>query len=173
MKKKLLCLLLVLTLFTVIGCGNKNDNIDKTTGNKVTNMVTIGEEQFKLDSSADLYSLHYKRNFVDFYTDAIGDMRTMSYTKDDNLVFEVRVMYDEGRSVSELKAITETQTGASATSKVVNGIEYVYYEYTSTDGLTVHHYIYAYNGKAYSIGFFLGESAGNIEEVFMNGVSFE
>lgn len=96
----------------------------------------------------------------------------MNYIKGD-LVFEVRMMYDDSRSDSELKAIVETQTGAKEQSKEINGIKYIYYEYTSDEGDIVHHYMYVYEGKVYSIGFFLGKNPGDIEEVFMNNIYFE
>ena len=154
MKKKIiLSLLIIFALFTITGCGNSNNSeetIDQT-----------------------LKSIHYKENYVDFHSDAIGNIRTMSYIKQEKVIFEVRVMYDENRSLSELKATLETQTGAKEQSKEINGIKYIYYEYKNDDNLNVHHYMYVYDGKVYSIGFFLGENYGNIEEIFMNNVSFE
>ena len=176
MKKKIiLSLLLVVTLIIVTGCSTKENNNSSTKGNSKSssNVVTINKEKFELDSSRNLENLHYKENYVDFQTDQIGYMRTMSYSKDGKLVFEVRTMYDESRSDSELKAIISAQTNAKEQEKEINGIKYIYYEYTQEENVTVHHYIYVHKNKAYTIAFFLGENPGNIEEVFMNNVSFE
>ena len=176
MKKKIiLSLLIIFALFTITGCDNSN-NSEETINNNSNddkNVVTIQGEKYKLKSDQTLKSIHYKENYVDFHSDAIGNIRTMSYTKQEKVIFEVRVMYDENRSLSELKATLETQTGAKEQSKEINGIKYIYYEYKTDDNLTVHHYMYVYDGKVYSIGFFLGENYGNIEEIFMNNVSFE
>lgn len=172
MKKRfLLSLLVIVTFFAIMGCGKSNgSNNQKTNDNK--DVVTIQGQQYKLKSEQSLQKLHYKENYIDFYSDAIGNMRTMSFFKQEKLIFEVRMMYDESRSLSELKAIVETQNGAKEQSKEINGIKYVYYEYQTKDNSTVHHYMYVYDGKVYTIGFFLGENYGNIEDVFMNNVSF-
>ncbi len=175
MKKKFLLYLFVLTsVFTITGCGNsRNSQTISNNSNDDKNVVTIQGEKYRLKSDQTLNSLHYKENYVDFYSDAIGNMRTMSYTKQGKLIFEVRIMYDENRSLSESKAIIETQSSAREQSKEINNIKYIYYDYKNKDDVTVHLYMYVYNGKVYSIGFFLGENYGNIEEVFMNNVFFE
>lgn len=175
MKKKILLVLLVIVaLFTVTGCG-KSNNSDGKTNNTSDNkeIVTIQGEKFKLKSKTSLYDINYNENYVDFHTDRIGNVRIMNYTKQEKVVFEVRIMYDDTRSLSELKAILETQTGAKEQSKELNGIKYIYYEYKTSDNLIAHHYMYVHKGKVYSVGFFLGENPGNIEEVFMNNVLFE
>ena len=175
MLKKISLSLLIITLFTLSGCG-KSQNIESNTIPSKTSLkdvVTIGNEQFELNSSDNLYDMHYKENYVDFHTDRIGNTKIMNYNSNDEFVFEVRMMYDDSRSDSELRAIIETQTGAKEQSKEINGIKYIYYEYISDDGDTVHHYMYIHNGKVYSIGIFLGKNPGNIESVFMNNVSFE
>lgn len=172
MKKKLiLSILVIVTLFTITGCSKSNSNVNNNLKDN-KEIVTIQGEQFRLKSEQTLNELHYKENYVDFHSDAIGNMRTMNYTKEGNLIFEVRIMYDENRSVEELQAIVETQYNTKAQSKEINGIKYIYYEYEGEDGVTIHHYLYVHNRKVYSIGFFLGENYGNIEEVFMNNVSF-
>lgn len=166
---------IIICLLVVTGC-SKSQNIESNTVPSKTekkDIVTIGSEQFELNSSDNLYDMHYKENYVDFHTDRVGNTKIMNYNSNDEFVFEVRMMYDDSRSDSELKAIIETQTGAKEQSKEINGIKYIYYEYTSDDGDTVHHYMYIHNGKAYSIGIFLGKNPGNIESVFMNNVSFE
>ena len=174
-KKLLLGLLVIVGLFAITGCG-KSSNIETNINKKINDnkeVVTIQGEKFNLSSERVLGGIHYQENYVDFNTDQIGNMRTMNYSKEGKSIFEVRVMYDENRSDSELKAIVETQTGAKQQSKEINGIKYIYYEYTADDGATVHHYMYVFNGKVYTIGFFLGEKPGDIEEVFMNNVSFK
>lgn len=184
MKKKVLIIIALIVvlgigLFTLTGCGkntNNNENsssVKSSTETKDNTVVRIGAETFKLNSDRDFNNIHYKENYVDFNTDQIGNMRTMSFSKEGKTIFEIRVMYDENRSDSELKAIVETKTGAKEQSKEINDIKYIYYEYSTDDGLTAHHYMYVYNGKVYSIGFFLGENPGNIEEIFMNNVRFE
>ena len=168
-KKIILCLLVLIGIFAITGCGSSKAT-DNTSDKKV--VVTVQGKSFNLDVDIDLGGLHYKENNVDFHIDPLNNMRTMNYTKDGNIVFEVRTMYDENRSIEELKAILSTELNAEEQSKKVNGIEYIYYEYKSDD-LMVHHYIHVYNGKVYTIAFFLGEDPGDIEDVFMNELSFK
>ncbi len=171
MKKNIIIIcLLVISLFTIVGCGKKNT---KDNSKEDSTIVTVQKEKFELKNENKLNAMHYKENYVDFHTDAIGNIRTMSYTKEGNFIFEVRFMFDENRSEEELKATLEAQTGAKEKSKEINGNKYIYYEYKSEDGLTTHHYIHAHKGKLYSIAFFLTNKPGNIEEVFMNNVTFE
>ena len=125
MKKKiLLCLLVMVGVLIITGCGkNGESNINtKQEVSKEKNIVTIEGEKYKLDSSDNLYNLHFQENYVDFHTDRIGNTKIMNYNSNDEFVFEVRMMYDDSRSDSELKAIVETQTGAKEQSKEINGI---------------------------------------------------
>ena len=169
MKRIVTSLILILCILTAAGCGPKEGGSEKTASG---NIVEIQGEKFELKSTRDLEGIHYKENYVDFQTDALSNMRIMSYPKGSDPIFEVRVMYDESRSLSELKAIVETNASTKEQSKTIAGTEYVYFEYTGTSGETVHHYITVFDGKSYSIGFFLFGDAGNLEEVFMNNVSF-
>ncbi len=172
--KKILLSFLIITAFFLTACGNSNSReISNNQNESDKDIVTIQGIKYKLKSTQTLKNLHYKENYIDFHSDAIGNMRTMSYIKGEKLIFEVRMMYDENRSLSELKAIIETQNKVKEQSKEINNIKYIYYDYKNESNATVHLYMYAYNGKAYSIGFFLGEDYGNIEEVFMNNISFE
>lgn len=172
MRKKLFFILFILEIFCCITGCEKTKQEQNNTSSK-TDIVTIQGETFQLKSKTSLSDIHYKENYVDFHTDQIGNTRIMNYVKQENTIFEIRIRYDEDRSLSELKAIIETQPNAKEQSKEINNIKYIYYEYNVEDNLKVHHYIYDYKGKVYSIGFFLGENCGNIEEVFMNSVTFE
>ena len=125
MKKKILfCLLVMVGVLTFTGCGKSVDSVSNTKQDisDNTDVVTIEGEKFKLNSSDNLYNLHFKENYVDFHTDTIGNYKIMNYINVD-LVFEVRMMYDDSRSDSELKAIVETQTGAKEQSKGIKGIK--------------------------------------------------
>ena len=188
MKKRLIMismisLILIMGVFTLTGCGDGNEDTknSKSTNTAVyndnnqedKNIVKIGDEKFKLKSEANIQNCYFLENYVDFQTDTIGDIKKMTYKPNGKLAFEVRVMGDDGRSIEELKALITTKYKCQEQSKEINGNKYVYFEYNAEDGVKVHHYIFVYSGKAYSIGFFLGENPGNIEEVFMNNVSFK
>lgn len=69
MKKKIILgLLVIVGLLTITGCGNSGNSQTNTKQDvsKEKNVVTIEGEKFKLNSSDNLYNLHFKENYVDF-----------------------------------------------------------------------------------------------------------
>ena len=183
MKKKVpviaLIVVLGLGLFALASCGNNagsdngsanNGSENNSAAQKESAVVTIGNESFDLKNETELVGLHYLENYVDFNTDRIGNVKSMSYNYDGAFSFEVRVNCDEEHSYDEVKALMNEY---EEKTKEVNGIVYTYYEYKSSLEDDVHYYLYEYDHKPYSIVFFLGENPGNIEEVFMNNVRFE
>ena len=172
MKKIFLSLLVILSIFGFTGCGSSNKEVSNNSSNKKSNevYVTIGSDKYELNDKTELNELHYLNNYVDFNTDRVGNTRTMSFNYDGKFSFEVRVNYQDEHSIDEVKELLDEY---EEKTKEVNGIKYFYYEYKNDLGDIVHYYLYEYNNKPYSIIFFLGENPGNIEEVFMNNVSFK
>ena len=170
MRKKIIIILCIIGIF-VTGCGNRvdsnNDNNKKKNSEAV--YVTIDGERFELHSREDLMGIHYRENYVDFNTDAVGNVRLMRYTKGGKFLFEVRVVYDENKTFAEAKELLNEYTEMNRT---INGINYAYYEYKTDDNMDSHVYLYEYNNVVYMVVFILGEDAGNIEKVFMNNVTF-
>ncbi len=166
MKKILSIFLALILVLGLAACGEKKDS---SSGN----VVEIQGELFMLDSTKDFHGMHYKENCVDFQSYDFDDneIRSLSYQKGDELVFSISIFYDKDSTLSQLKERIEKYYDATEQATTVNGIDYVYYEYTD-EGYPVHHYIYATKGENYTIGFSLGNDPGNIEEVFMNNVTF-
>ena len=162
--------LIMLLLFLSIGCGRQEPKKMNNELNENVNIVTINNEIFNLKSSASLKSMHYKENYVDFRTDAVGNIRIMRYQKSDDFFFEIRLTFEENHTYDEVKKLLNQY---QEKQKVINGVNYAYYEYKNDVGNDVHYYLCKYNNIAYSIIFFLGDNPGNIEEVFMNNVTFE
>ena len=140
--------------------GKKNDNVVR---------IKIGDEEFKLDSKDNLYNMHYNENYVDFYTDAIGDVRIMQYSKKGEMVFQVRMAYDDNKGYDEIKNLISGYQGI----KSINGIGYDYFDYITDDNYNAHVYSYYYNNASYVIMFISKIDMSNLEEVFMNNVYFE
>ena len=167
-------LVLVVGLAMLAGCGGTGEGGSGKAGQVKADstVVVIGEEQFKLSSSAEMGAMHYLENYVDFHTDQIGIIRTMSYGVGDTFHFEIRMITVEGQSLEEAKAAVETTSGTTEQTREINGVSYVYYEYVNDQGTPVHFYLHVHDGQVYTIVFFLGEDPGNIEDVFMGNVSF-
>lgn len=146
----------------------KKDN--KKEDKKEEAVVTIGDETHVLKNEANVGSIYYLENYVDFNTDQVGNVRIMSYNYNGEFSFDIRVNYEEEHTIDEVKAMMSEYTEGQ---KEVNGITYTYYEYKNSLGDDAHYYLYEYNGHPCSFVFFLGKNPGNIEEVFMNNVSFK
>lgn len=168
MKKLFLSLIVLLCLFSLTGCGNnvKKNEVQNTKDNEV--IIKINDEVFKLKSEANLKDLHYRENYVDFHTDAIGKMRTMSYSKNGELVFEVRLLYEDEHSFDEVNKLIEGESQI----KKINGIDYTYHEYTK-NGNIMHVYLHNYKNITYTIIFALKKSMDDFEKTYMNNVYFE
>ena len=180
MKKKILVIIIIvilgLGLLLLTGCGNKNEenanNTKNSSDEKVEDVyITIGNNQYKLGNKTKLNGLHYLENYVDFNTDSIGNTKSMSFNYEGSFSFEVRINCEEEHSIDEVKSLVLGEYQEQ--TKTVNGITYSYYEYKSNLNDDVHYYLHEHNNKVYSIAFFLGETHGDIEEVFMNNVKFE
>ena len=150
----------------------KDENKDKKKEEtkKEEAIVKIGDETHVLKNEANVGSIYYLENYVDFNTDRVGNTRMMSYNYNGEFSFDIRVNYEEEHSIDEVKAMMSEYTEGK---KEVNGITYTYYEYKNNLGDDAHYYLYEYNGHPCSFVFFLGKNPGNIEEVFMNNVSFK
>ena len=165
MRKFILGIILIM-LLSITGC-NKDIKKENDTKNDDV-IVNIGDETFKLKSKRVLKNIQYLENYVDFKTDAIGNMRTMSYMEGEEYLFEVRVMYDEKNSLEE----TKKKVNHEEKKKVINDIEYSYYDYKNSTDNIVHLYLYNYKNITYSIMFIFKNDLPEFEKTFMDNVKF-
>ena len=165
MRKFILGIILIM-LLSITGC-NKDIKKENDTKNDDV-IVNIGDETFKLKSKRVLKNIQYLENYVDFKTDAIGNMRTMSYMKGEEYLFEVRVMYDEKNSLEE----TKKKVNHEEKKKVIGDIEYSYYDYKNSTDNIVHLYLHNYKNITYSIMFIFKNDLPEFEKTFMDNVEF-
>lgn len=107
MKRGILFVLLII-VFLATACEKANSKKEEENHSSM-DYITIQKEQFKLVQSTNLHDMQYHVNDDDFHTEATENTRVMNYTLQERLVFEVRIMSDENRSLSELKSILRTQ----------------------------------------------------------------
>lgn len=160
-------LLIIVMLLLVSGCGKKNEEVRNNTNNDGM-MVEIDGEKFKLRSSSSLKDMHYKENYVDFYSDAIGNVRTMSYTKNGEFKFEVRLMYEDKHSFDEVKEMVSHPSSL----KQYGDITYTYFDYKGDNNEDIHLYLYSYNDVTYTIMFIAKTNINDLENKFMNSIKF-
>ena len=161
--KKIILILMFLIIIT--GCGNNKQN---NTKKKDDVTITIGEETFKLKSKRNLKDIQYLENYVDFHTDAMGNNRIMNYYKNNELVFEIRVIYDEVRSFEEIKKSINHEES----KKTINGIEYSFFNYQNTSGNIIHLYTYNHKNTTYSIMFTFKNELPELENTFMDNIKY-
>ena len=160
-------ILILMFLVAITGCSNNGLNKSKDS-NKDGVIVNIGDESFKLKSKRTFKNIEYLENYIDFHTDAIGNIRTMDYYRKDDFVFEVRVMYDEEHSLEEFKKNIKHEES----KKIINGIEYSYYNYENMSKNIVHLYVYNHKNIIYNIMFIFKDDLPEFENVFMNNVKY-
>lgn len=162
-KKILLC---VIILFALCGCSSKN-NINNDNNNKI--MVNVDGNEYELYSESNINKLHYKENYTDFRTEATGKMRTMYYLKDNQYIFQVRIMYEDEHSFED----NVNMLNYEKSKKIINGIEYTFMEYLNDTNDSVHTYMTYYDNVTYAIMFISSRDVTELENVFMNNIYFK
>jgi len=169
--------LIGILLLALTGCGTSDNTLDNGTNNNEDVYVTIDDERFKLNSNSNFQNMHFKENYVDFYTDAIGKTRIMSYQKNGELVFELRMMFDSIHTFDENKDMISKNASVKKleSTKKINGNEYSYYDFINDNNDTVHAYLYYYDNATYVITFIIGQGKDitDLENTFMNNVYFK
>lgn len=168
MKKIFSVFLALLLAFGLAACGEDKEE------SAPDNIVEIQGEQFELGEAQDYEGIQYKSNSAHLDSYGFESFRSLIYPNGEDIAFSVMIFYDERTNISNMKDAIKSKYGAEAQEKTVNGIDYVYFEYTDVDGYTVHEYDHPYRrGVAYMRFFFGDYDAGNFEEVFMNNVTFK
>ncbi len=166
--KKMQIFLLMALCFLIIGCGNNNpSNISNTKNNDI--IVTVDNERFKLNSKNNLNKMHYVENYVDFRSDRIGNMYIMYYYKNSDFIFDIRLTYEEDHSFEENKS----KMGNNSSTKIVNNIEYTYFDIINDQNNHVHVYMYYYQNATYVVAFTFAKDITDLENTFMNNIYFE
>ena len=166
MRKKILILLTLFILFTITGCGSKTgDNLKKKEGVP----VIVDGEEFILNSTSNLNRFYYLVNYVDFNTDALGNMRLMRYRKKDETVFEVRIMYETESTFEE----NINSVKHKPIDRKINNIDYKFFNYVSKDGYTIHTYMTYYDNATYVVTFISLKDIATLEKAFMNNTYFK
>ena len=168
MKKGItITLLLIISIFLVTGCKQKNTTTNDYKKENIT--VTIEDETFRLNSNYSLGNMHYKENYVDFTTDSMGNMHIIQYRKQDRFIFETRLIYDTEHSFEENK----NKINSPSIIKTINDLDYTYFNYQNDNHDTIHVYMYNYNNTTYAISFVSSIDISDFETTFMNNVYFD
>lgn len=178
MKKKIIIIMLVISLFTITGCGsNKVENNNSSNSkNDVSdnNTVKIKDEEIKLNYDTNFNNMYFKENVSKFNTSTMGSNHVIQYVKDGGVLFEIRMAYIENKTIEESKK----EINFEVSSKKINNLEYQYGIWETKnnetgDTIYAHQYFYEFNGTTYTIVFMSKDNIDDFEKVFMNNVYFK
>ena len=181
--KKIVALLLILTLAIGITACGKDDKTETNQTGKQTDSVSenaatesasngdeivIGGKTVKLTYESHHGDMYFKENVVDIEKNTYGAACDLRCRFDDGVLFIIHIVYFEGKSIDEVMSGSEN----NLTEKTVSGLEYRYFEYDE-NGVPGHTYVYTFEGTTYTISFVSNFDMTSLESVFLSNVRFE
>lgn len=165
---KKIILIICLSILIITGCEKDNNKTNNKDNSKNTVEVTLSDEKIKLSYENNFLKMYYKESVSKFYTDTMGSHRMIRYSKDNDPIFTIHLVYFKDKNIDE--ALTDTKYERS--TKIINDLEYQYFEY-EVNGEQGHTYVYYYDGTTYSINFISSNNINEFEKTFMDNVYFK
>ena len=156
MKKVLSTLLVLLSVFILVGCGNKIE-------------VSVGDTNVKLDKTDKLKSISF---IYPSNTSIMKDKNyyIIDYRKNNSFVFREAINYYENQSIEEvIKEKNLLDTG----KKEINNIEWYLYAGSTQNGESCYYYAYEYNKDTYLITFISNKNMDSFIKEVMNKIEFK
>ena len=173
MKKKiLLVFLIVIGLFTLVGCGNNNKNENNSNENKTEekeNDLKIGEVAVEIDMSASFNEMTFKYPQKATYSN-IGTYAIMDLMDQSDLLVRVAISSYNGKTIDEAMEGTSLTKGKSS---IINNSTWIIYEGKQNDGKNILNYVTQTNGNVYSIAFISDKDINDFVNAFMSNVNFK
>lgn len=188
MKKKYIFLLIIISLFTMIGCGessnnsnndnntnNINDNNDK---NNVEKEVTINNIKYKFIDNGKFHDLSFKyekyaENFALNDNDDNHKVLVFYQGKTNNDLFRITLSYYKDKEIKEI--LDRYKLDTNAKTKNYNNINWYNYR-EETENYIIQYYFYQNKNDSYIAAFSVEKKLKiSIDEYineFMNNVKF-
>ena len=169
MKKKIIfSLLVVVTLFTITGCGMENKEskliTDKT-------LVKVNGVELHINKEKEFKGIKY--TITDDLKEANFDQYVQYYLYQEsgsNLLF-FRIFYYEGKTHDDIRNDLAIGSNLSEEKGKTNNIEYKYIDTKRTDG-TIHYYIIDKDNVSYVINFVSQYDIHDFEKTVLNSIKF-
>ena len=178
MKKKLIIsILLLVALFTITGCGNKEESSEKKEEKVVDKtLFKIKDKEFHLDTDKEFQGIKYKvsKDFkeIDNYTPSSIYMQYYYQPENSSNYFYFRILFYKGKDINFAK---EDYIGNEEEFELkdvkINDIEYKMIDEERTDG-TIHHYFVTKDGNTFILSFISQNDIKDFEEKELNSISF-
>ena len=169
-KKTILSLLVVVTVFTLIGCGKSGNSENKEESNdKISTSVKVEDLKVELDMKGSFNGITYKYP-SSALTSNVGTYSIMDYMDGQDFVFRVAMYYFNGKTIGQ---VMQNTTLSSVDAIQFNSETWNVYEGVQTDGKKIINYVTEHNGDAYTITFISDKTIDELATVFMKNVNFD
>lgn len=176
-KKLLLSLLIIITLFTITGCGNTKIESSSTSSVKTTNEFKIKDVSFKFDKDSEFGNIKYK-NAEGLTPDESKQAIYLVYENKDiydgTFVFRISMAYSDETTLDKFLEGNET------TDKEINGINWKMVSIDSTSNEKETHsmnYATEKDGIVYAVSIITFKEANidtdKLADIFIKGVTIK
>ena len=174
MKKKiLLCLFIIVVLFTITGCGSnskgENQIVDKS-------LFKIKDKEFRLDTDKEFEGLKYKTSSgfreINNITPSSVYMQYNYQPENSSNYFYFRILCYKGKDIDFAKNdYLGNEKQFVYKDVTINNIDYKMIDEERTDG-TIHHYFITKDGKTFIIDFISQNDIKDFENKVLDTISF-
>ena len=175
MKKIIISILLVISLFTITGCGKKKEeNNKKETKIVDKTLFKIKDKEFHLDTDKEFEGLKYKtsKDFkeINNYTPSSTYIQYNYQPENSSNYFYFRILYykDNGIDFAKNDYIGNEKQFEYEDGKI-NNIEYKMIDEKRTDG-TIHHYFITKDNNTYIIDFISQNDIKDFEKKVLDSI---
>ena len=181
MKKKIiLCLLVIVGLFTLVGCGSEKKESQNNKEEKEKEVVDetlfkINNLEFHLDKEASFKNIKYtiSKDFKEIVHDYGSPYIQYNYYQEDstNLLY-FRIFYYENKDVKYAFNDLGLEENVELVDGKTDNIEYKYYKAPRDDGGTINYYVVNDNSDIYIISFISKYDIKDFEEKTIKSIKF-
>lgn len=173
MKKKfLLGLLVIVTLFTITGCGTNEVNEPKQNGSKndVSSMekLKVGNVEVELNMSGSFNDITYKYP-QSALTSNVGTYSIIDYMDNNIFVFRIAMSLYDGKTIDE---VMKGSSLSNVEALKFNDNTWNIFKGKQEDGKNILNFVTRENNDSYSIAFISDEDISDFANEFMKNVRF-
>lgn len=179
-KKILLSLFIIVALFTIVGCGSKNEeeNSEKEKETEVVDntLFKIKDKEFHLDTDKEYEGLKYKTSSefkeISNYTLSSTYMQYNYQPANSSNYFYFRILFYKGKDIDFAKDdYLGNEEQFEYKDVKINDIECKMIDEERTDG-TIHHYFISKDGNTFIVDFISQNDIKDFEKKVLDSISF-
>ena len=169
MKKKYLIIALLISVFTLAGCGSKESKNEEQSTDKGNSEIKVDGINIEFDLSGSFNGMSYKYPSKALSSN-VGTYSIMDYMDGQDFIFRVAMYYFSGKTIGQ---VMENSSLSRVDALPFNNATWNVYEGVQDDGKKVINYVTENNGDAYTITFISDKNIKELANEFMKNVSFK